>query len=85
MLRQPVRLLYCLSLASSLLAGCAGPGVTDGEPVQACKDPRPEICTLDYNPVCGLLESGERRLYANGCSACADPAVTGYIPGPCQE
>jgi hypothetical protein len=85
MLKPSHRLFLSLPLACLLLAGCAGPGLVDGEQVTVCKDPRPEICTLDYNPVCGLLDSGQRREFSNGCSACADPAVTGYVPGPCQQ
>jgi len=47
--------------------------------VAPCSDPRPEICTADYDPVCG--DNG--RTYSNRCSACADAAVTYAIPGEC--
>ena len=48
-----------------------------------CQEPRPEICTQDYTPVCGKLANGERRTYPNACSACAKAEVVGYAPGEC--
>jgi len=49
-----------------------------------CENPRPEICTMDYTPVCGQLISGEEKTYANGCSACSVTNVIGYKAGECQ-
>lgn len=49
-----------------------------------CTEPRPEICTMDYNPVCGSLEDGSTKTYSNGCSACSDSAVTGWTQGTCE-
>ncbi len=73
-------------LVLALVVGCAGPqqGATGEAQVQPCTDPRPQICTLDYSPVCGVLGNQERKEYSNGCGACADPAVTSYTAGPCQ-
>lgn len=51
---------------------------------EICPTPRPEICTMEYNPVCGVLGNGERKQYSNGCSACGDEAVSGYTAGPCE-
>ena len=50
----------------------------------ACTEPRPEVCTQDYQPVCAVLRDGSLRTYSNGCSACSDPAVTGYREGACE-
>ncbi len=61
-----------------------------------CADPRPEICTFEYNPVCGLQDTGIRcvttpcpseewRTYGNACSACADEKVSGYKAGACEQ
>ncbi len=50
-----------------------------------CTDPRPQICTMDYRPVCGEDSNGTRKTYANGCTACSNPAVTSYTDGPCKE
>ena len=49
-----------------------------------CPKPRPQICTREYNPVCGQLQNGTVKTYATGCTACSDPAVTGYITGACR-
>lgn len=68
-----------------LLAGCASgapPALPEG--MVECHTPRPQVCTMEYDPVCAVLDDGERKQYANGCSACGDAAVTGYLPGPCE-
>jgi hypothetical protein len=65
------------------LTGCSGTQSVDAESVRQCQDPRPQVCTLEYAPVCGILGNRERREYSNGCSACSDHEVTGYVDGPC--
>lgn len=61
-----------------------------------CTEPRPEACTKEYMPVCGQRDNGIRCItepcdnidqvtYGNGCEACADQAVYGYVPGSCAE
>ena len=60
-----------------------------------CKEPRPEICTREYNPVCATVKtsvvcvttpcpSAEEKTYATGCTACADPKVIKYRQGQCD-
>jgi len=49
-----------------------------------CPEVRPEICAMDYDPVCGSLSDGSFKTYSNGCNACADPNVTDYSPGECK-
>lgn len=60
-----------------------------------CTDPRPEMCTKEYMPVCGSRDTGIRcvttpcpseewKTYGNKCTACADPKVFGYKPGACE-
>lgn len=81
---QPLPALPAL-LAAVLLAGCAGkPQQELAESVEQCPVQRPQVCTMQYDPVCGVLGSGERKPYSNGCSACSDAAVTGYLAGPCE-
>ena len=49
-----------------------------------CTDPRPQVCTMDYRPVCAQLEDGNSKIYANGCTACSDQLVTAYVEGVCR-
>jgi tetratricopeptide (TPR) repeat protein len=49
----------------------------------ACADPRPQMCTRDYRPTCGVRRDGTRRTYGNACTACADPEVVVQGSGPC--
>ena len=78
-------LFFALALVS-----CADQG-EDNNPSQMtgaadmimCEDPRPEICTREYDPVCATMEDGSVKTYATGCTACADSRVTGYTKGPC--
>ncbi len=50
-----------------------------------CADPRPDICTQNYAPVCGVHADGSRQTYSNSCMACSNPAVVGALPEPCPE
>lgn len=62
-----------------------------------CKDPRPEVCTREYKPVCAKKDNGVRCVTtpcpsadnvtaSNACTACSDKDVLGYIPGgACPE
>ena len=63
--------------------------------VTQCKDPRPQICTREYMPVCATKDTGlrcitepcpstEQKTYATGCTACAEPKVINYIAGQCD-
>ncbi|WP_199405241.1 hypothetical protein [Corallincola holothuriorum] len=64
-------------VACLLLFGCSDE--TTQQPFeQACTDPRPQICTMDYNPVDGYLETGEWKSFSNACNACSHPQVLGY-------
>lgn len=59
-----------------------------------CDEVRPEMCTMEYDPVCAQVDTGVRcitepcdsfelKTYSNGCSACADARVTVYRLGAC--
>ena len=48
-----------------------------------CADPRPQMCTRDYRPACGLRRDNSRKTYGNACSACADPDVVTQEAGAC--
>ena len=51
----------------------------------SCTEPRPQVCTQDYHPVCARLLDSSFKTYSNGCNACSDPAVTGYREGACEQ
>jgi len=38
---------------------------------------------MEYNPVCATLVAGGVKQYASGCNACADDAVSSYMPDVC--
>ncbi len=57
----------------------AGPAINN----TVCQQPRPEMCTRDYRPVCAAIVDGANKTYSNACTACSDPAVISYIPGAC--
>jgi hypothetical protein len=49
-----------------------------------CTDPRPEICTMEYRPVCASGLSGELTTFSSACSACSDQKVLHYKIGECE-
>ena len=71
-----------LVLAPLLLGACAG---KDTLPLVECTPPRPQVCTMEYAPVCAEVNSGEMKTYSSACNACADDAVAGYLSGACPE
>ena len=83
-------LVLCGLVVSLQLGGCADTMAqqTEGTEVSSkvieCTDPRPQICTMMYDPVCATLKSGAKRTYASGCTACADAKVVSYQPKECE-
>lgn len=85
-----LRLLPVISLGL-LLVGCATnndekidlnePGALD---IILCEEPRPQICTREYDPVCATLKDGSTRTGATGCTSCSDSEVVGYKTGACE-
>jgi len=49
-----------------------------------CKEPRPEICTTIYEPVCGTLIDGTQQTFASECTACAVKEVVSFMTGACE-
>ena len=77
------RTLICAAILSAgLVTGCAQKQASDN--LELCEDPRPQICTREYNPVCATLNDGSRKTYATGCTACSDQAVKGWLAGECS-
>jgi tetratricopeptide (TPR) repeat protein len=48
-----------------------------------CADPRPQMCTREYRPACGLHRDGSRKTYGSACTACSDPEVVSQAAGAC--
>ncbi|MCW5772119.1 MAG: hypothetical protein KIT16_10825 [Rhodospirillaceae bacterium] len=67
--------------APTLPAWAEKPATPPG--IATCTEPRPQMCTQDYKPVCATKADGTRRTYSNGCMACADKSVVSHVPGPC--
>ena len=81
--RNLINVMSCL-----VLAACASTDVDKTMPpagATVCVDPRPEVCTMDYRPVCGTHKDGSVKTYSNGCGACSNPEVTFWIEGACPE
>ena len=49
-----------------------------------CEDPRPQICTSEYNPVCASYKDGSKKTASTGCTACSDYEVAGHMKGACE-
>ena len=49
-----------------------------------CTEQRPEVCTREYDPVCGYKSDGTSKTYSNGCSACTEKEIIGYNYGECS-
>lgn len=79
-----MRVLTVVALGLSLSAcnGTATPHTSSSQG-SACVDPRPQVCTMEYNPVCAELDDGSSKQYSSPCNACADDAVTSYLPDAC--
>jgi cytochrome c5 len=67
-----------------VLSACATRPETPPLVVQ-CGVERPQVCTMEYDPVCAERVSGGRETYSSPCNACADDTVTGYLRGACPE
>ena len=84
--------LMAVTACTSLPADLFGQGPADLEVSEVpvlqtvqCEEPRPKICTLQYEPVCAVMESGSINTYPSACNACADIAVSSWRPEPCEE
>lgn len=80
--------LAMLPVITLLSLGACATGQPNQTPVdrlqKACLEPRPQICTMDYTPVCAKFKNGELKTYSNGCSACADVNVLSHRASACE-
>ena len=76
--------IMIVAAAVLVLTACVNSPAPEPEaPGTQCIEPRPQVCTMEYNPVCATLVAGGTKEYASGCNACADDAVSAYLPDPC--
>lgn len=75
------------SFVLAVVAGCSSS--SPPQPITSldtpCTAPRPQVCTMEYAPVCASLARGGRADYSSGCNACADDAVLSYVEGVCDD
>lgn len=71
----------------------ASPQVVDEVTVCTDEMKQAEICTMEYAPVCGLVEvqcvtepcDPVPETFSNGCVACSQGNVISYTPGQCTR
>ena len=77
--------ILCLSLVSCVIY--TKPEATDKPrkfDMINCEEPRPELCTRDFRPVCSLNDSGKYKTYPAACDACSHKEVISYYKGDCN-
>lgn len=80
-----VTLLFLMGALVSACAVYSEKGTRSSVSEQTvCEDPRPQICTSEYNPVCASYKDGSKKTASTGCTACSEPEVTGYTMGACE-
>jgi hypothetical protein len=79
-------LRYSCVIAVFFLVSCvSNDGGKPQSPITECEDPRPQVCTMIYDPVCGTTGDGTRKTYASDCSACSNANVVSYEKGECSS
>ena len=80
-------LRFCFLALLAAFSGCAAQSPDSMAPSSAtvCEEPRPQVCTMEYLPVCGNLSAGGMKTYSNACSACSDAAVAAWVEGECAQ
>jgi len=78
-------MIFITLFASLSLTGGCSVGQTKQAADFKCTEPRPEICTMDYTPVCGIHTDGSSKTYSNACSACSNKEVVGYNKDVCPQ
>jgi len=94
-LKSFLYMAFCTFTLSITLNGCSantstestslGKGDSKKNNVTICTEPRPQICTREYKPVCAKLRDGSVKTYATGCTACADSNVISYVDKACAQ
>lgn len=77
---------FSYSFQPSMPEGSKHKAVEKTEPgaLTPCPEPRPQICTREFRPVCAQMQDGSFKTYSTGCTSCTDPKVVGYRDGACK-
>ncbi|MEM1141179.1 MAG: hypothetical protein AAF671_07695 [Pseudomonadota bacterium] len=67
------------------LSNCTSQPDLESSPVGQCATPRPQVCTMQYAPVCATHSDQHQETHSSACNACADDSVISYLPGTCEE
>ena len=78
-----VKLLGLLLL--SAVTACTTNSNKVEDKIVTCKEPRLQMCTMDYRPVFGRISPSQVKTYSNGCVACSDTQVLSYTEQACPE
>lgn len=70
-------------ISAALLAGCATASIPDSN-LTICTE-RSQVCTQNYDPVCGQTSDRQWKTYANSCTACSNKDVVEYKVGECPK
>jgi len=54
------------------------------ESLTKCTTPKPQICTLEYKPVCGYEIDANYKTFSNACTACSNAKIVSYAEGACK-
>jgi len=76
-------LFIAAAIYTSLILSACDSNVKRPIAENMCTEPRPEICTMQYDPVCGIHTDNTTKTYASDCTACSNKDVTGYTKGEC--
>jgi len=82
-MRKRFIFLFVISVVT-LVTGCQANPTKVTKQI-SCSDPRPEICTREYKPVCGLYSDNLSKTYSNACTACSDKKVVKYTKAKCPD
>ena len=79
------KIFHLLTITTSVIIMTACSSSTERNQFIECKEPRPEMCTMGYLPVCGANWNHSTKTYPNACGACSNNNITGYTRGACLK
>jgi hypothetical protein len=75
--------MKCAIMVGFAFGMIGGAALAQTAPIM-CKDPRPEMCTMQFDPVCAQTADGTKKTASNGCAACGDKSIVAYTRGKCE-